>query len=126
MNWQEIESNLQAQPLPRGRSKDDFWAEFRSRTESLPRDQRVAEPIGFVRWSVLAAAAVAILAGVAVLMPKTPTTAMQVASTEVKSVDVVASHAGVIIMTAEADDAGSGGTVLWIADLDLSATEGNN
>ena len=125
MDWHDIETELKQRPLPQGSDKDAFWAEFRRRSADLPRDQRAPEPIGIGRWLVLAVAAVAVLAGTAVLVPDREDPAMQIASTEVKSVDVVASHAGVIIMTAEADGTNDGATVLWIADMDLGASEGN-
>ena len=122
MEWQEIEVELKERSLPKGKDADAFWAEFRERTADVPRDVSVPEPVPFRRWVMLAAAAAAILAAVAVLRPVPETPTMQVASTEVKSVDVVASHGGVIIMKAEADgtdDADDGGMILWIADLDL-------
>ena len=116
MNWDDIEKELRNRPQQNVGAADAFWSDFRERVKDEPRNESVPEPIAIGRWLAVAAAAAAVLVAVLPLRPAPVETAMRIASTEVKSVDVVASHGGVIIMTNE----DAGGTVLWIADLDLN------
>ena len=122
MNWQQIETELRSRPLQSGSPAESFWSEFRQKTVDAKRNESAPEPIGIGRWLSVVAVAAAIVVAVFVLRPAPVEPSMRLASTEVISVDVVASHAGVVIMTY--DDTANG-TVLWIADLDLTQTEEN-
>ena len=73
MEWREIEVELKEGSLPKSKDADAFWTEFRERTADVPRDVSVPEPVPLRRWVVLAAAALAVLAGVAVLVPSDDT-----------------------------------------------------
>ena len=120
MNWDQIEKELRCRPSPDGQDSAVFWQTFRGNVADEARTTTASEPIGIGRWVGVIAAVAAVVLGLLALRPAPVKPAMRIAaSTEVKSVDVVASHGGVIIMTSE----DMGGTVLWIADLDLNQTK---
>jgi hypothetical protein len=111
--WRQIRANLREQPAPVARRDPDaFWSDFRARARLMRQEQPVVVPL----WRSMpmrvayAAAVVALLAaGLALMLPGGGAGLPN----RIKSLEVVASHSGVIII----NDDTQRGTILWIADL---------
>jgi len=97
-----------------------FWSEFKARARMTP--QRAPEPAPAARWRVLAPrwglgglAAAAAVALAVILVPD-----HGALGNRIRSLEVVASHSGVIIL----NDTASKGTILWITGLDSGSGNG--
>jgi len=109
--WKQIRGTLAEQRVAGAlRSPDAFWSDFRARARLMRQEQPGSVP----RWQPLplrmayAAALVAVVVGgLALMIPKVN------AANRIKSLEVVASHSGVIIINDEAYR----GTILWITDM---------
>ena len=90
-----------------------FWSDFQARARMVRQAEPIARGIPggapfWIKYAVGLAATGLVVIGL-LAWPAHPA----VAANEVKSLDVMASHSGVIIM----DDVAAKGTVVWIADL---------
>jgi hypothetical protein len=112
LRWKDVSADLRRRGVgPRAADRETFWSEFRARARMVRQDglgaPATTHPWGWVTATV-AVAAMAVIG--LVLMPARPAMA---AMSEIKSLEVVAPHSGMIIMN---DDSGHG-TILWITGL---------
>ena len=112
-SWADIEAGLKSRkaPPPRhdaGSFREDFKAHAALMRQDSPNQSEIAAFSVFSWRAIGAAAAVLLLVGGLLW----PTAASLV--THVKSLQVMAPHSGVIIMT---DDVNQG-TVVWVTDLE--------
>ncbi len=116
ISWREIRRELGGlQPEHGPREADAFWAEFKGRARLHPQHEPARPSWGwpFPRWAIAAACALVFVCWVGVHL-NTPVQAAELST--INSVEVVASHGGVLIM----DDEASQSTVLWIVDMDCN------
>jgi hypothetical protein len=115
ISWTRIKEALRQVPPPMVSPAPaaEFWADFKARARMYPplapAPEFVPNPL-VMRWA-MAAAAVLVLAGV--LVGGALLRGGNGGGTVIKSLDVVASHSAVLIMSDEAPHA----TILWIADM---------
>ncbi len=112
--WKEVRRELgQMRPEREPREADAFWAEFKARARLHPQleSARPSWRWPVPRWALAAACALVLVCWVGVHM-STPVQAAELST--INSVEVVASHGGVVIMGDEASQS----TILWIVDMD--------
>jgi hypothetical protein len=116
--WRDVRERLRAQAPARPPAEAGvFWAEFKARARMTP--QTAPEPASrwralAPRWGVGLAAAAAVLLAV-VFLPHGAAL-----GNRIRSLEVVASHTGVIIL----NDTASKGTILWVTGLDPGSGNG--
>jgi hypothetical protein len=115
VSWSDVEAGLR-EHRPSGAIRDagTFGADFKARARLVR--QEAPEEAGtpwtpLLRWGTASFAAVMVLA-VAVLFWPVHESLM----TQVKSLNILAPHSGVIIM----NDEGGQGTVVWITDMEIN------
>ncbi len=119
LSWKNVTGRLKAIEAPKTPSDNaDFWQDFKARATLMRQDEPAAErprmPVA-LRWgSVTALALVLIVAGWFML----PATLGAV--TQIKALEVVAPHSGVIIM----NDQSGRGTILWITGMESKNSSG--
>jgi hypothetical protein len=119
LSWKNVTSRLKAtEALPPPSGDADFWLDFKARASLMCQDEPVPArsrmPVA-LRWgSVTALALVLIVAGWFML----PATLGAV--TQIKALEVVAPHSGVIIM----NDQSGRGTILWITGMESKNSSG--
>jgi hypothetical protein len=119
LSWKNVTSRLKAtEALPPPSGDADFWLDFKARASLMRQDEPVPArsrmPVA-LRWgSVTALALVLIVAGWFIL----PATLGAV--TQIKALEVVAPHSGVIIM----NDQSGRGTILWITGMESKNSSG--
>jgi hypothetical protein len=111
-SWNDVVAGLRkrraSETLP---DADAFKADFKARAVLVRQGEFESGPVlpvSLVRWVVACAAAIAMLVGGTLLWPVS-----EELVTQVKSLQVMAPHSGVMIMN---DDAGRG-TVVWVTDM---------
>ena len=114
---------------PAPRDAEAFWADFRARAADVEQDSPA--PMLFFPRRFIAAAAVIFVCVTATIMhnqskkvtiggvPVEPTESEEAERTEIKSVNVLASHSGILIMT----DIESDAAILWIVDMETNGSE---
>ncbi|MEI8139589.1 MAG: hypothetical protein WCI03_06955 [bacterium] len=113
-SWSEIEEGLRSQKAPPPQNDaESFQLDFKARA-SLMRQDSASPAAAFawfpvLSWRIGIATAAAVLIAGLVLWPASSTLV-----TQVKSLQVLAPHSGVIIMT----DEDNPGTVVWVTDLE--------
>lgn len=116
--WTEVASRLRERRLKT--TPEDtaaFAIDFKARTALVRQDrpEAVTKPVSRLRWGYATAlATVLILAGV-VALPVRSTSVRQI-----KALEVVAPHDGVIIMT----DPKGRGTILWVTGMEAADGKG--
>ena len=113
LRWNEVSGHLRQQGVARHAAPaETFWSEFRARARMVRQDglgaPAAGHPWGWVTAATAAVAAMAIIGFM--LLPVRPAVA---AMSEIKALEVVAPHSGMIIMN---DDSGRG-TILWITGM---------
>ena len=120
---------LRALRAPEPRDADAFWADFRERAANIEQDAP-PPPLVFPRRFIAAAAVIFVCVTASVMHNKSKQTTIggkpidevkteEAERTEIKSVKVLASHSGVLIMTDIATDT----TILWIADMESDSAK---
>ncbi len=128
MKWQDMQSALRtACKAPEPRPAAEFWAEFNRRVAAMPAEALPATaaslPLSFpwarpLRWA--AAALVAALLTLPVLLrqgAQAPARNHDQANSELEEIEVFVPYSTMMIM----QDRESGGTVVWLADLNKGA-----
>lgn len=119
LSWKNVTGRLKALESPQPPSDNaDFWLDFKARATLMRQDEPAAVPARMpaaLRWgSVTALTLVVIVAGWFML----PATLGAV--TQIKALEVVAPHSGVIIM----NDQSGRGTILWITGMESKNSSG--
>jgi hypothetical protein len=111
--WSEVRERLRAYPTgrePPGR--DAFWSDFKARARMTPQAAPEPEPAAWrrlaPRYGIGLAAVAAALMAVFMLPQASPL------GNRIRSLEVVASHTGVMIL----NDSASKGTILWVTGLE--------
>lgn len=100
------------------RERAAFWSEFRALSRKYPRQDPEFRPAFLPVWvPAVACAAILIVAGLVAAFLR-PVPASDKAT--IRSLDVVASHGGVVIMS----DEPSQSTILWIVDMQVRNSGG--
>lgn len=113
--WDRIRQALRRQGAPAMRSRESFWAAFAARAGLMEREFQAPEATArwspaVWQWSLAAAAVALVLLGWGVWFSATGRLS---SATQVLSLDVVATHSGVVII----EDVRARGTIVWITDL---------
>ena len=118
LSWQEVREGLAQQGVTRpARNAGDFWSDFKARARLTVQEDVALNEVRRIPWFRLAYATAAVVVVAAIGLLLLPTQGLPVGN-RIKSLEVIASHSGVIIM----NDNKAGGTILWISDL--KANEG--
>jgi hypothetical protein len=120
MPWKEVRRELgDLRPGGEPREAAAFWADFKARARLHPQHEPARPAWGWPmpRWALAAACALVLVCGAGVYMG-TPVQAAELST--INSVEIVASHGGVLIM----DDEASQSTILWIVDMDCDGDAG--
>lgn len=99
-----------------------FWGDFRARARLRPQEETVpvgARPVPALRWAVAAACVLVMAAWVVVHHGPT---AVSRPGASIKSLEVVASHSAVLIMSDEPSEA----TILWVVDMEIDDINGGS
>jgi hypothetical protein len=115
-SWKEIEKSLNdRQARPQTRDADSFWPDFKARARMRTQDSpsRARAPLIW-RWSVATACATLIAAFVGFQFLDRPLVEKE---SPVKSLDVLAAHSAVFMISDEPTDA----TVVWVADMSIES-----
>lgn len=114
--WKDIRRELgNLHPKPGPREASAFWTDFKARARLHPQHEpaRWSRAWPVPRWAMAAACALILVCWVGVHL-STPVQAAELST--INSLEVVASHGGVLIM----DDEESQSTILWIVDMDCN------
>lgn len=114
VSWSDVEAGLRERrsppPVPdAGAFAEDFKARARLVRQEGP-GKVAAQWLAPMRWAAATLAVVLVLAVTVLFWP-----VHEALMTQVKSLNVLAPHSGVIIM----NDEGGQGTVVWITDMDM-------
>ena len=121
--WEVIKESIRRdRGAPAMRSSEEFWSDFRARARLHPQVNAVpARNTAIYRWALAAACGIVLLGVALFQVAVTPGSAMA-GTTTIKSVEVVASHGGVLIM----NDAATQSTILWIVDMKPENGDGDS
>lgn len=113
VSWRETQAAMAGNRCPKPGDPAGFWADFRARARRQPQAAPARTPgvaLLFPRWAWAGAAAAVLVAvaGIGLIGLRPAADASQI-----KSVEVVASHGGVVIM----EDKTLRCSVLWIVDM---------
>ena len=118
-SWNEIREGLGELRADRPpKPADAFWAEFRSRARLHPQLAPAERP-AFAparKWILAGACATLLLAWAGLYIAGRPQTG---GMNTIRSLDVVASNGGVLIM----DDESTQSTIVWIVDLEADSAK---
>ncbi|MEI6562784.1 MAG: hypothetical protein WCO42_00595 [bacterium] len=114
VSWKEVETGLRGRRAPVSQNDaESFRQDFKARVSLMRQDsaeeERVVPLSPFLKWSYATAALAAMAIIGLVLWPSRDTML-----TQIKSLQVLAPHSGVIIM----NDEDGRGTVVWITDME--------
>lgn len=115
-SWEQIEGGLRShKPLAPKNDAESFRADFKARAALMRQDTADDAPSGMLavlNWRYAGAMAAVLLFVGFIGYFAWPSSSLLV--TQVKSLQVLAPHSGVIIMT----DEDNPGTVVWVTDLE--------
>ncbi len=119
--WNDIQKALrEGVPPPPVRDETEFWSDFRARAELGPGpDAEATVARAGLPWRLgwtLAVSAVVCIVAVSVFRTRTPSPHALTTTTrsEVEDIEVFVPYTSMMIM----QDVSSGGSVVWLADLD--------
>jgi hypothetical protein len=113
LRWKDVSEGLRRQGVaPQAPGREDFWSDFRARARMVRQDG-LGAPAPAHPWRWAAAAATTAAAMAVIVFAWLPARPVVTGMSEIKSLEVIAPHSGMIIMN---DDSGRG-TILWITGL---------
>lgn len=116
--WKDVEQQLRgAAPSVTPRDAEAFWSDFKARAALVRQESPAPATNRFpvvLRWSAVTALALILMITGFFALPLHP------AITQIKSLEVVAPHSGVIIM----NDGSGRGTILWITGMEAKQNSG--
>jgi hypothetical protein len=113
ISWKDVQTHLhETSPKPVPRAAEDFWSDFKARAALVRQEQPVAIREGMpavLRWGTATVLALFLITLGLFALPT-----HSGAITQIKALEVVAPHSGVIIM----NDQSGRGTILWITGME--------